>query len=207
MKDIDIYKWKRIKHYQYYKGFDNPCFSINVNIDITLLISYIRENKMSFFPVFMYCLMTGINNIEEFRYRVINDRVVLFDQVDPSYTVLNEDESFVFCNTVYNSDFKLFCNNVIKDIQIAKSGSNLKDESGFEKYIFISSVPWFSFTGLTHPFKKEDNHSIPRVTFGKFFEQNGLYLLPVSIQAHHGLLDGIHIAKLLDNIQQIIKSL
>ena len=207
MKDIDIYNWKRKAHYEYFQDFENPCFSINVNIDITTLIKKLEGKQLKFFPTFLYCLMTGLNNVPEFRTRVREKRVVIHDLTHPSYTVLNEDEVFVFCRTEYSKDFYSFYNKVLEDIKRASKGLNLEDEEGKDDLVFISSLPWISFTGLTHPFKKNDLFSIPRVTFGKYFKENEKFKLPLSIAMHHGLVDGLHVSKVLMEIDLAINNI
>ena len=206
MKDIDICKWKRKSYYEYYRNYDNPCFSLSVNIDITMLIEKINEKRLKFFPVFLYVLMAGINEIDELKYRIRNDQVVLHDSVSPSFTVLNDSENYVFCYVEFNQDFKTFYNEVLKNIKMAIAGGDLVDEEGKDDLVFISSLPWISFSGINHPFSKNDPHSIPRVTFGKYYQESNSYLLPFHIQVHHGLCDGLHISKLIEKIKEIIIS-
>jgi len=203
MKNIDIYNWKRGKHYDYFKSFDNPSFSVNVNIDITLLIDKIKARNLKFFPSVLFVIMKGMNEVEELKYRINEENVLLYDVIHPSYTVLNNDENFVFCHTEYRVDFMSFYKQVLTDIEKAKSGDNLEDEA-MDNLVFVSSVPWVSFNSVSHPFSKNENLSIPRVTFGKYFENNDKVLLPFSIQVHHGLCDGLHIGKLLNNIESSI---
>ena len=207
MKDIDIYNWKRKAHYEYYQSFDNPCFSLSVNIDITLLIEKIKEKNLKFFPTFLYCLIKGMNQVEELKYRIRKNQVLVHEMIHPSYTVLNEHECFVFCYSEFIVDFEIFYQNVLNDIETALHGNNLEDEEGKDDLVYISSIPWISFTGLTHPFKKDDLHSIPRVNFGKYFVENKIVKLPISVQAHHGLVDGLHIARLFENIEKAILEL
>ncbi|TFG78810.1 MAG: chloramphenicol acetyltransferase, partial [Flavobacteriales bacterium] len=35
--------------------------------------------------------------------------------------------------------------------------------------------------------------SVPRITYGKFFEQDWKLMMPLNIQAHHALVDGHHL--------------
>ncbi len=207
MKDIDIYNWKRKAHYDYYQTFDNPCFSLTVNIDITLLIEKLKKTNLKFFPTFLYCLIKAMNQVEEFKCRIRKDGVIIHETIHPSYTVLNEHECFVFCYSEFTTDFKMFYQNVLKDIEVSLHGNNLVDEEGKDDLVYISSIPWISFTGLTHPFKKDDPHSIPRVNFGRYFEENKIIKLPISVQAHHGLVDGLHIARMLEAIEKAILEL
>jgi len=205
MKNIDIYNWKRKKHYDFYKSFENPCFSVNVNIDITLLIEKIKEKNLKFFPTCLFFIVKGMNSVDEFKYRIDHDRVIYYDLIHPSYTVLNGNENFVFCYTEFIDNFESFYNQVLVSIEGAKSGDNLEDEEGVFDLIFVSSIPWFSFNSVTHPFSSQENTSIPRVTFGKYFKQDEKILMPISFQVHHGLVDGLHIARLLESIDQSIK--
>ena len=206
-KDIDIYTWKRKKHFEYYQEFDNPCFSININIDITALIDKTCERNLKFFPSFLFCLMKAMNQVEELKFRVRDNKVVIHDLIHPSYTVLNETENFVFCYSRFIDDFDIFYNSVLEDILMAIKGNNLSDEGGRDDLVFVSSVPWIAFNSITHPFKKDDPHSIPRVTFGKYFKEGKTIKLPISVQAHHGLVDGLHIARLLERINEAIVTL
>lgn len=207
MKDIDIYNWNRRAYYEFYKSYDNPCFSIDVNIDITSLVSVIKQRELKFFPSFLYCLMSSLNSIDEFKYRIRNDRVIMHDIIHPSFTVLNSKENYVFCYTEFKRDFYEFYHDVVRNIEVALKGDNLEDEEGKDDLVFISSIPWFSFTSITHPFSKNDPHSIPRVTFGRYFERDNKYYLPISFQVHHGLVDGLHIAKLITKITETIDKL
>jgi chloramphenicol O-acetyltransferase type A len=48
-------------------------------------------------------------------------------------------------------------------------------------------------------FNQED--SIPKLVFGKYHHLNDTVKMPISIEAHHALMDGIHVAKYLDLFQ------
>ncbi len=204
MKKIDIDSWKRKKHYNFYKDYDFPLFSISANLEVTDLIGHIKNQGIAFFPTFLYLMMKAMNSIEEFRYRIRGDEVVLHDSVTPSYTVLNEDELYVFSTTDYVSDYQTFIDNVKRDIEESKHGDRLEDIPGRDDLVFVSSLPWISFTHTTHPIDTKHPDSFPRVTFGKYYEENGKILLPFCIYVHHGLCDGLHVARFFEEIQKNI---
>ena len=68
--------------------------------------------------------------------------------------------------------------------------------------IRYSTFPWSSFSGLLHPTNLDPKDSVPKITFGKFFIREGKKILPVSIEAHYGLADGLHLGKYLEKLQR-----
>ncbi|HMM58897.1 MAG TPA: CatA-like O-acetyltransferase, partial [Candidatus Rifleibacterium sp.] len=61
---------------------------------------------------------------------------------------------------------------------------------------------WHRFSGLTFAKALNSSDSVPRITFGRTYEDEGKLLLPVAIQVHHGLVDGLHVARFLEAFQQ-----
>lgn len=72
--------------------------------------------------------------------------------------------------------------------------------------IFISSLPWLSYTALINPTPIPAD-SNPRITWRKYFEENEKILLPLSVLCHHGLVDGLHIAKFYEILNKEIETL
>lgn len=85
-----------------------------------------------------------------------------------------------------------------------KNNITIKDEPGRDDLLYITSIPWISFTNITHPIQMTPVDSIPRISWGKYFEESGKVKLPLSVQVHHALVDGIHVGKFFNNIQEIL---
>ena len=65
-----------------------------------------------------------------------------------------------------------------------------------------STFPWSRFTGLTQPSNFGTKESIPRIIIGKaYFEGEKMYM-PVSVEANHGFVDGLHLAKYLEEFEK-----
>ena len=69
--------------------------------------------------------------------------------------------------------------------------------------IFISTIPWISYTALINPTPVPAD-SNPRITWGKYFMQNNKVLLPISVLCHHALIDGLHISKFYEFLDKEI---
>jgi chloramphenicol O-acetyltransferase type A len=83
---------------------------------------------------------------------------------------------------------------------------NLKDEPGRDDLLYITSIPWVSFTGITHPVHMNPVDSIPRISWGKYFEEYNKIKLPLSVQVHHALADGVHMGQYFNNLQEILNN-
>lgn len=204
MRYLDIENWNRKGHYSYFKGFDYPHFSISGYVDITEFSRFIKEQGSSFFLSFLYASTKAANGIEEFRYRIRQDKVVIHDKVDPSFTVMTDKEVFGFCNASYTEDFSDFYRSTAEAMERARGESSIEDEPGRDDLLYITSIPWISFTGMSHPIDIKHTDSIPRISWGKYFEENGRVKLPLSVQVNHALADGVHVGKYLNDIQELL---
>ena len=195
MKKIDLTTWHRTSHFNYYKDFDMPHFSITSNVEITKLYQMVKRENLSFFACLLYYVMKTVNAIPELRYRIRNGEVYLHETVQPSYTVLANEDLFRFVTTEYNDDFYKFIQAVDEDIDQAKLGKGLSDEPEKDDLVYISAIPWVTFTNLSHPFDTKHPDSFPRISWGKFFKENDKVFIPISLSMHHALCDGIHVGK------------
>lgn len=204
MKFIDIENWKRKNHYNYFKQLNYPHFNICGNLDITMFNRYIKEKDIPFFISMLYVSAKTANIIKEFRYRIREDKVVEHETVNPSFTVMTENEVFSFCTVKFIDEFNDFKTNTSKEIQKSKNNVIIEDEPGRDDLLYITSIPWISFTNVTHPIQMNPVDSIPRISWGKYFEENGKIKLPLSVQSHHALVDGINVGQYFSTIQEIL---
>lgn len=203
---VDINSWKRKEHYNFFKDYTEPFFGVTVNVDCTKAYKYAKDNDLSFFIYYMYQSLMAVNAVEEFRYRIEDGNVVCYDKIHCSTTALNANDLFAFAFMPYADKFKDFELQAKEEIAKIKGivTMNVDDNSGRSDVIHYSTVPWFSFTSLTHERNFNRPDSIPKITFGKYFKVGEKLLLPVAINGHHGLMDGLHIGKHLDIFQQLL---
>ena len=204
MKFIDIENWNRKDHYNYFKQLNYPHFNICANLDITKFYRYIKDNEIPFFIAILFASTKTANSIKEFRFRIVGDKVLEHEVVSPSFTVMTDSEVFSFCTVKFFDRFNDFKTITSNEMEKAKTNANMEDEPGRDDLIYITSIPWVSFTNITHPIQMNPVDSIPRISWGKYFEENGKIKLPFSVQAHHALVDGIHIGQYFNTIQEIL---
>ena len=172
---------------------------------MTALRKVSKEKGYSFFVTVSYVLSHAVNAIPELRHRLIDGDLWEYDRVDPGYTVLLRDNSFSFCDSMYFENFEQYYRYASTQIESVKKSPD-RTTGDKDHMFFISNVPWFSFTAFTHPYD-EKYKSIPVLTTGKYFEQDGKLWMPLAIQVHHGLVDGIHVGMFYERVYQLARSL
>ena len=63
---------------------------------------------------------------------------------------------------------------------------------------------WVSFTSFMHALDLASVDSVPRFAWGKFFEEGALLKMPLSVQVHHALMDGIHVGRFYAKVQDYL---
>ena len=204
MKYIELDSWKRKEHYELFKGLDYPHFSICANVDISQIYPFIKKLKLSFFKTILFAITQSANSVKELRYRIQGEKIVEYSKVNPSFTILTEDDLFSFCTVEYVENFKEFIINTSKEINNIQKNPSLRNKLSCDNILYITSIPWISFTNITHTINMHPVDSIPRITWGKFFEDNRKLKLPLSIQVHHALVDAIHVANFFKSFQKLV---
>lgn len=207
-KIIDINTWKRKEHYLFFKDCQEPFFGITANVDCTKAYQAAKEKGLSFFLYYMYQSIKAVNGVEEFRYRISNGEVTCYDTIHCSTTALNANDLFAFAFIPYTETFEEFYALGQKELAYIKSidHMNVNEDSAREDIIHYSTIPWVSFTGLTHERNFSRPDSIPKITFGKLFSDGGKLLLPVAVNGHHSLMDGLHVGKYYELFQYLLNN-
>lgn len=198
-QEIDLNIYPRRHLFNVFKNHPIPFFSVVVNLNITPLKPFTKTLDFGFFIPLSYIITLAINDIPQFRHRIINDKLIEFEKIDPGFTVLLENDLFCFCNSKFLPNFFDYAN-YTKEM-IAKVKINPDYSSGDKNNMFfMTSSPWFSFTSVTHPYS-EKYATIPIISIGKYFKQGDSLMLPFGLQIHHSIADGIHAAKLFEKIE------
>lgn len=206
MMKVNLNTWERHQHYEFFKHFDIPRYLITVNFDVTQFAKKIKAQKLSFYLSFIHLVMSEVNKIENLRYRIIGDDVYLFDVTHPSFTDLIEGtELFKFVTSDMDPDLLTF---IEKAKQKSKDqGNHFLDEKEEERFdvVYITTFPWASYTQVSHAHNIDKTDSVPKLAWGKFEAVNDKLIMPFSIEVHHGLVDGLHVGKLVQNIQKALE--
>lgn len=204
MKIIDIDTWKRKEHYHFFTAMDSPFFGITTELDCTLAYQEAKENDVSFFAIYLHKSMKAVNTVEELTYRIENNQVVAYPVIHAGATIGREDGTFGFIYVNFSPNFQTFNTDLQKEIEAVHNSTGLRLNNDDLKNDLIrhTTIPWTSFSSVLHPTRFNSKDSVPKITFGKFSSRDGKKYLPLSIEAHHGLLDGLHLSAYLAEFQK-----
>ena len=202
MRVIDIATWKRKEHFDYFCSLDEPYWSMTTEVDCTKAYEDSKRLGHSFFLSCLYSSLTAVHEVEELRMRIAEGQVVCYDEIHASATILRADETFGCCFIEYIKDFRKFAANAVVKIEHTLNTSGMCLEQDYLlNQIHYSSIPWCNFTSLTYARSLKPQDTVPKITFGQRRSVSERYLMPVSIQVHHGLVDGLHVARYLHKFE------
>lgn len=199
---IDRKTWKRDMHCKIFQNSLEPQYCISLELDITNFLRMVKEHKYSFTFAFIYAVCKCANEIEEFRYRFLDDEVVLYDTIHTSFTYLDQEtELFKFVSVPMQKDMETYVKAAAEKAENQKAYFEAPPAN--DEFTF-SSLPWISYTHISHTISGSRTNAAPLFDWGKFFEREGKMILPFSVQVHHSFVDGIHVGKLVEKLQKYL---
>jgi len=208
MKQFDVENWSRNSQYEFFKDYQDPFFNVTSNLEVKNLYSFCKKHHLSFSLACIYVALKCMNELEEFKLRIHNEKVYLFDSIDIGSTILNDDNTFSFCYFKYQSSIFDFDKKGKEVIENHKAGVKFEPKENTLGLVHCSTLPWISFTSIKHARRGDENGmGIPKIIFGKIFEEKNIKKTPFSVEAHHALMDGYHVSLLYTKMQQFIDQL
>jgi chloramphenicol O-acetyltransferase type A len=151
----------------------------------------------------VYAVCKCANEIETFRYRFLDGRVILFDHIDTAFTYLNQDTKlFKVVNVPLRGNIQEY---------VETAGKTAREQKEYftgplgNDVFQCSPMPWITYTHISHTNSGKKDNATPLFDWGKYYEKNGKIVMPVSVQGHHSFIDGIHIGQFADLLQKYME--
>ena len=100
-KVFKSYELDNPSQYDWFRKFSNPCYGMNVKVDVTEVVKTSKESGTSFFANVLFLLTTALNSVTEMRMREVKNEIRLYDVINPTFTVMTDSGKFV------NAGFKM----------------------------------------------------------------------------------------------------
>lgn len=197
---VDETTWERAMHCTIFRNSIEPAFCVTFEADISNFKSKVKKQGLSFTLAMVYAVCKCANEIEAFRYRFLDGKVVLFDKIDTAFTYLNpETQLFKVINVPMTESITDY-------VALASSVANNQKEyftGPLGNDVFqCSPMPWITYTHISHTNSGKKDNATPLFDWGKYYEKDGRVFIPISVQAHHSFVDGLHVGMFADRLQQ-----
>ncbi|MBE7088543.1 MAG: hypothetical protein E7370_03370 [Clostridiales bacterium] len=206
MKIIDIESWERKKAYKWFSAFSNPTYAVTVRLDITEYINFKKANNRNFYADFLYLVVKALNTVPALRQRIEDCGVVEYEAPNPSITVLMPNQTFETCKIPYKQNADDFVKTVREYIDYTqKFGGNKDFNDDKNDVYYFSCLPWLDYVQISDPIPDDiKNASIPRISWGKYVEENERWKITLNVTVNHALVDGKHVSDAINQIQKNI---
>jgi chloramphenicol O-acetyltransferase type A len=201
---LDLTNWPRRELFEFFIGYTNPYFNVCSRVDVTKLVELVRQRDLRISSAVHYFALRVANEIEPFRYRLKDEGVFVYDVIHGGTTVLLPNETFTYAYFDYQRDFVKFVNDMGQAVDEVRAGDGRLRPTMRDDVIYHTTLPWISFTSFSHARTGGRGESIPRLVFGKFTKENERLMMPISVEVHHALVDGLHVGRYLSTLEEAL---
>ena len=203
---LDFAQWPRAEQFYYFSKMAPTGYSLTAQLDVTHLRSVLRAAQLKFFPAYLWLVTKNLNEQPEFKIAEKDGRLGYSRTLTPLYATFHDDDkTFSLMWTPYDDDFRTFHGAYLRNReQFGRNRGILSQKNMLppENAYTVSCVPWISFQSFSVHSYENKPYYFPSVEAGKFTENDGRTLMPLSMTCHHATTDGYHVARFLEELQQ-----
>ena len=195
---IDKDKYYRKGVYEHFTKDCKCSTSMTARIDVTGLVGYSRKTDTKFYINFLYILSKVLNSRDDYKmgYLWQSDELICYDVINPTQYVFHEENGT--CSPVYteyDEDYDVFYKTALEDIEKAKGSLEYGlDAANHPNWFDASYISWLSYDSLNIELPDGYLYFLPIVNWGRYHEENGRLMMPVSVRLNHAIADGYHVA-------------
>ncbi len=206
-RTIDMNTYPRRTHFDYFRSLQNPMLGVTVDVDVTALRDFCKGEHCSFYLAFMRCAARAANGVSQLRQRIRDGGIVEYDACGTSHVELRADGTYGYCTLYHDQPFRAYIQYAEAERARCREAASIAEDDDVEGLFFVTSLPWLRYTQLVQPTAGGDE-SNPRISWGRYAaDHRGRLMMPVTLLAHHALVDGLQLARFYRNLEEAIAAL
>lgn len=203
-RQIPLQDWPRRAALAHFRTMRHPSFSVCARVEVTGLRERALRHGASPWLAYHHAALAAANEIDALRQTLDGEGVREFAQVHASTTVLRDDDSFGIVSLWHQQDLAPFAAAARPRVARAKAaqGSLFAGDTDAPPEVcllHLTTLPWLAFTSFTHARGEGDDR--PKIAFGRITAEGERQLMPVSVDVHHALVDGVHVGRFFERLQ------
>lgn len=209
-KVIDLEKYYRNGVFKHFSEDCKCSISMTARIDVTELVKYSKETGTKFYINFLYILSKVLNARDDYKmgYLWETKELICYDKINPTQYVFHEEtETCTPVYTTYYEDYNEFYKNALADIEDAKKSNDYKlDMINHPNWFDASYLPWISYDSFNIELPDGYLFFPPIINWGKYKNENGHLMMPVTVRLNHAIADGYLAAKVFELLEKEMES-
>lgn len=208
---IDLQTWPMAQAFYYYTQMAPTSYTVNVNLDVTILRKELKDRGYKFFPAYLYLVSKAIKKQNELRVSLKDNVLGYWEYLTPVYPQFHEnDMTTSLLWTEYDDNFIEFNKQYLEDISRYGQSHGILSAKGAppsNAYV-ISCIPWFTFNSFSLHNHGIKDYYVPSFEAGGFTENyNGNIIMPLSVTVHHAVTEGYHLKLFFEELQRTMNNL
>lgn len=203
-REIDLSTYYRAGVFTHFTKDCRCSVSMTARVDVTDLRAACRGAGARFHTAFLYLLGKVMNAREDYRMAWRDGRLICYDRVHPTAYVFHEDTET--CTPVYliwDPDWDTFRRNAEAELaRAAACRDYLLDAPGHPNWFDASAIPWVSYDSLHVELPDGNLFFSPILNWGRWREEDGRLMLPLTVRMNHAVADGYLIARVFRLLEQ-----
>lgn len=208
---IDIDKYYRKDVFTHFSKDCKCSVSMTNRMDVTELYNFSKGTGTKFYINFLYVLSKALNAREDYRmaWWWETEELVVYDKINPIQYVFHEDtETITVVYSEYDEDYETFYRNALADMEKARGTREYGlDAANHPNWFDASYIPWTSYDSLNIELPDGYLYFSPIINWGKFREENGRLMMPVTVRLNHAIADGYLVAKVFKLLDENVSGL
>ena len=195
-----------------YRHFTEDCkcsTSMTARIDVTELVNYSKAKGTKFYINFLYILSKVLNSRDDYKMAYLwqTKELICYDVINPIQYVFHEDtETCTPVYSSYNEDYDVFYKNALDDVEQAKKTREYGlDAANHPNWFDASYISWLSYDSLNIELPDGYLYFLPIINWGKYRDENGRLMMPITVRLNHAVADGYLIANVYRLLEKEIK--
>ena len=205
---VDRSAWSRGALFQYYLDSMRVVMSLTVDMDVTPLVRYVKGRGLKFYPAMIWAVSRVINAHDEFKYGWdASGNLIRWDFVSPSYAHFHrEDENFTKLVTEYAGELSVFHARFLRDRERYREFRGVVEHQP-PNFFDVSCLPWVRYRHFDVHVFDQGMFLAPVVTWGRYEEEQGRLIMPLTMNIHHAVADGFHLSRFFREVQELMDGL
>ena len=195
-----------------FRHFSEDCkcsVSMTSRVDVTELVRCSKSTGTKFYINFLYLLTKVLNSRDDYRMAYLwqTEDIICYDVINPTQYVFHEDtETCTPVYTNYDPDYRTFYDNALADVEKAKETREYGlDAMNHPNWFDASYISWLSYDSLNIELPDGYLYFQPIINWGKYREENGRLMLPLTVRMNHAIADGYLVAKVYKLLEEEIE--